>query len=153
MLETLDYTIRIGSIPTFLYFDLYLYSAYAAYFVYFLKVSYFLWFYIWSELNFIDSWLQSQGNILSLNLVCRKFSVAFSLSRRKYKTKMQKSSPIEEDICCEDRTHAQFSTDYPRGVETSTFPSFNIENGIGRKVCSSVWKVLSNGRRWSSLQK
>ena len=34
MLETLDYTIRIGSIPTFLYFDLYLYSAYAAHFVY-----------------------------------------------------------------------------------------------------------------------
>ena len=27
MLETLDYTIRIGSTPTFLYFDLYLYSA------------------------------------------------------------------------------------------------------------------------------
>ena len=25
MLETLDYTIRIGSIPTFLYFDLYMY--------------------------------------------------------------------------------------------------------------------------------
>ena len=34
MLETLDYTIRIGSISTFLYFDLYLYSAYAAHFVY-----------------------------------------------------------------------------------------------------------------------
>ena len=34
MLETLDYTIRIGSIPTFLYFDLYLYSAYAAHDVY-----------------------------------------------------------------------------------------------------------------------
>ena len=34
MLETLDYTIRIGSTPTFLYFDLYLYSAYAALFVY-----------------------------------------------------------------------------------------------------------------------
>ena len=34
MLETLDYTIRIGSTPTFLYFDLYLYSAYAAHFVY-----------------------------------------------------------------------------------------------------------------------
>ena len=29
-LETFDYTIRIGSTPTFLYFDLYLYSAYAA---------------------------------------------------------------------------------------------------------------------------
>ena len=27
MLETLDYTIRIGSTPTILYFDLYLYSA------------------------------------------------------------------------------------------------------------------------------
>ena len=38
MLETLDYTIRIGSIPTFLYFDLYLYSAYAAHFVYFIII-------------------------------------------------------------------------------------------------------------------
>ena len=37
MLETLDYTIRIGSTPTFLYFDLYLYSAYAAHFVYFIN--------------------------------------------------------------------------------------------------------------------
>ena len=35
MLEMLDYTIRIGSTPTFLYFDLYLYSAYAAHFIYF----------------------------------------------------------------------------------------------------------------------
>ena len=33
MLETLDHTIRIGSTPTFLYFDLYLYSAYAAHYV------------------------------------------------------------------------------------------------------------------------
>ena len=33
ILETLDYTIRIGSTPTFLYFDLYLYSAYAAHYV------------------------------------------------------------------------------------------------------------------------
>ena len=33
MLETLDYTIHIGSTPTFLYFDLYLYSAYAAHYV------------------------------------------------------------------------------------------------------------------------
>ena len=35
MLETLDYTntIRIGSTPTFLHFDLYLYSAYAAHYV------------------------------------------------------------------------------------------------------------------------
>ena len=34
MLETLDYTIRIGSTPTILYFDFYLYSAYAAHYVY-----------------------------------------------------------------------------------------------------------------------
>ena len=33
MLVMLDYTIRIGSTPTFLYFDLYLYSAYAAHYV------------------------------------------------------------------------------------------------------------------------
>ena len=40
MLETLDYTIRIGSTPTFLYFDLYLYSAYAAHYVYSSKKKY-----------------------------------------------------------------------------------------------------------------
>ena len=34
MLETLDHTIRIGSTPTFLDFDLYFYSAYAAHYVY-----------------------------------------------------------------------------------------------------------------------
>ena len=34
MLETLDYIIRIGSTPTFLYFNLYLYSAYAAHYVF-----------------------------------------------------------------------------------------------------------------------
>ena len=34
MLETLDYTIRIGSTLTILYFDLYLYSAHAAHYVY-----------------------------------------------------------------------------------------------------------------------
>ena len=32
-LETLDFTIRIGSNRVFLYFDLYLYSAYAAHYV------------------------------------------------------------------------------------------------------------------------
>ena len=34
-LETLDFTVHIGSIPTFLYFDLYLNTAYAEHFVYF----------------------------------------------------------------------------------------------------------------------
>ena len=34
MFEMLDYTVRIGSTLTFLYFNLYLYSAYAAHYVY-----------------------------------------------------------------------------------------------------------------------
>ena len=34
MLETLDYTVLIGSTPTFLYFDLYPYSPYAGHYVY-----------------------------------------------------------------------------------------------------------------------
>ena len=38
MLETLDHTLRIGSTPTFLYFDLYLYSAYAAHYVYLILI-------------------------------------------------------------------------------------------------------------------
>ena len=33
MLKTLDNTIRTGSTPTFLYFDLYLYSAYPVHYV------------------------------------------------------------------------------------------------------------------------
>ena len=47
MLETLDYTIRIGSTPTFLYFDLYLYSAYAARYVYELQLAPLLWDSTW----------------------------------------------------------------------------------------------------------
>ena len=38
MLETLDYIIRIGSTPTILYFDLYLYSAYAAHYGYIINI-------------------------------------------------------------------------------------------------------------------
>ena len=37
MLETLDHTIHIGSISV-LYFDLYLYSAYAAHYVYYYQL-------------------------------------------------------------------------------------------------------------------
>ena len=44
MLETLDYTIRIGSTPTFLYFDLYLYSSMAYDSPYFL--AFFLSFFL-----------------------------------------------------------------------------------------------------------
>ena len=40
MLEMLEYTIRIGSTPTILYFDLYLYSAYAAHYVYLIMYSF-----------------------------------------------------------------------------------------------------------------
>ena len=43
MLETLHNTIRIGSTPTFLYFDLYLYSAYAAHCIYLLLVPFLLY--------------------------------------------------------------------------------------------------------------
>ena len=39
MVETLDYTIRIGSTSTFLDLDLYLYSAYPGHYVYNLKVN------------------------------------------------------------------------------------------------------------------
>ena len=39
MLEMLDYTLCIGSTQTFLYFDLYLYSAYAAHYVYYIFIS------------------------------------------------------------------------------------------------------------------
>ena len=44
MLETIDFTIRIGSTPTFSHFDLYLYSAYAAHYVVFHNVNYILSF-------------------------------------------------------------------------------------------------------------
>ena len=65
MLETLDHTIRIGSTPTFLYFDLYLYSAYAAHYVYF-------------NINLdlpesLSNWLNE--NILTLNYEKTKFLI------------------------------------------------------------------------------
>ena len=42
MLETLDFTIRFGSTPTFLNFDLYLYSAYAVHYVYISSTEFYL---------------------------------------------------------------------------------------------------------------
>ena len=44
MLEKLNYSIRIGS-TTFLYFDLYLYSAYVVHYVYYINISLYLHFY------------------------------------------------------------------------------------------------------------
>ena len=38
-LKTLNFTIRIGSAPAFFYFDLYLNTAYAAHYVYFIFVN------------------------------------------------------------------------------------------------------------------
>ena len=49
MLETLDYTIRIVGTPTFLYLDLYLYSAYAAHYVSSNNIS-----WVMDELNSIE---------------------------------------------------------------------------------------------------
>ena len=50
MLETLDYTIRIGSTPTILYFDFYLYSAYVYIYMYvwfiYMYITYILYIYI-----------------------------------------------------------------------------------------------------------
>ena len=47
MLETLDYTIRIGSTPTILYFDLYLYSADTGHYVYINLYSIYIYIYIY----------------------------------------------------------------------------------------------------------
>ena len=55
MLETLDHTIRIGSTPNFLYFELYLYSAYAAHYVYFTLLYKIKWFIEFSATSKIDN--------------------------------------------------------------------------------------------------
>ena len=58
MLETLDYTICIGSTPTFLYFDLYLYCAYAAHYVYiYVLVFHFYYLPPFKRIFFIKIWL------------------------------------------------------------------------------------------------
>ena len=54
MLETLDYTIRIGSTPTFLYFNLYLYSAYAAHYVYYIHYKYFSFYFLFKTASKIN---------------------------------------------------------------------------------------------------
>ena len=55
-LETLDFTIRIGSTPTFSYFDLYLYSAYAIHYVYYksIVISFEWSYYVWTFFSFQD---------------------------------------------------------------------------------------------------
>ena len=60
-LETLDFTINIGSTPTYLYFDLYLNTAYAAHYVYFFTDVILTIFLkcLWNEffpLQFVHDW-------------------------------------------------------------------------------------------------
>ena len=62
MLETLDYTIRIGSTPTLLYFDLYLYSAYAAHFVYIICVYIFGTRGLKTVEYFVTDWYRYKSN-------------------------------------------------------------------------------------------
>ena len=77
MLETLDYTIRIGSIPTFLYFDLYLYSAYAAHFVYiyiYIYINRYIQIYIYILIIIFCIYTRCQSmkvNIMGWKFVCR----------------------------------------------------------------------------------
>ena len=53
-LETIDFIIRTGSTPTFLYFDLYLDAAHAVHYVYFLtKEPHFVGVVLLSSLNFV----------------------------------------------------------------------------------------------------
>ena len=74
MLETLDYTIRIGSTPTFLYFDLYLYSAYAAHYVY-------LYIYIYKFMKYVLTGIRQTSKrrhrvelLVFLRILCQVFS-------------------------------------------------------------------------------
>ena len=62
MLETLDFIIHIGSTPTFSYFDLYLYSTYAAHYVYFNNKMSSSGFYLWQISLDTD---EAYGNVLS----------------------------------------------------------------------------------------
>ena len=71
MLETLDYTICIDSTPTCLYFDLYLYSAYAAHYVYCLSI---LGIHILSFLSHSDDWRVFYWNISFLYQISQKLS-------------------------------------------------------------------------------
>ena len=68
MLEMLDYTIRIGSTPTFLYFaDLYLCSAYAAHYVYLLL----------GNMAGFSGPFTCTARVFSLTLLVRKQKVVF----------------------------------------------------------------------------
>ena len=55
---SLDFTIRIGSTPTFSYFELYLYSAYAAHFVCILHIR--------SIYNYIDTLPMQEKNMSAI---------------------------------------------------------------------------------------
>ena len=71
-LETLDYTIRIGSTPTFFYFDLYLNTAYAAHYVY-LNIN-----YVYHSALFIGAMIGAVHTKIDLSWIdLRSISVRF----------------------------------------------------------------------------
>ena len=67
MLETLDHTIRLGSTQTFLYFDLYLYSAYAARYVYYILYTY-IHIYIYTTIYILGKFYKFMNSNLKLNV-------------------------------------------------------------------------------------
>ena len=61
MLETLDFVFHIGSTSNFFYFDLYLNTAYAAHYVYFI---------IWIEMKILFSWISYSIHLLGIIILC-----------------------------------------------------------------------------------
>ena len=61
MLETLDFVFHIGITPTFFYFNLYLNTAYAVHYAYFI---------IWIEMKIRFSWISYSIHLLGVIILC-----------------------------------------------------------------------------------
>ena len=131
MLETLDHTIRIGSTPTFLYFDLYLYSAYAAHYVYYLIIT------CWKNMNVFEVIQENH-----LNCACSvswdiythdKYSniICFCTGGRKHRllfTNFRNLNQLRKQLCYITTNHSRFYNSSVSSINLHSY--FHKENHV-----------------------
>ena len=169
MLETLDYTIRIGSTPTFLYFDLYLYSAYAAHFVY-IQHNSSIAIYADDSKLFRSIKHQSDSNLLqkdldSLHLWNQDWDMSYSLDKCKvlhFSTKRIPCNPLDRtySLAGQQLTLVPNITDLGITIANNLSWSNHIENimckanrtiGLIKRVCRDIDDISTRRLLYCSI--
>ena len=140
-LETLDFTFHIGSTPTFLYFDLYLNTAYAAHYVYicfYTRLNHFHSNGVATDPMTVFYFLVSAVHQPFYISICLIISVFFNSPWISFLESLQRPTP---------QTHlASRKTLRPPAVVCHRWPAENWHNSTAHVPLSASWNPTK--QRW-----